>query len=63
MAETCRERNKTDTKTVLFDVPTPPSLIYIKHNGDVASKDVGMTILSKHRERLAQRRGLTPHKA
>jgi len=37
VAETCRQPNKTDTKTVVF-WRTYPLLICIKHNGDDASK-------------------------
>ena len=38
MAETCRQPNETDTKTVVFS-RTPPPPICIKHKGAGASKD------------------------
>ena len=44
MAETCRQPNKTDTKTVVF-WRTYPLLICIKHNRDDASKDYAHTMM------------------
>jgi len=39
VAETCRQPNKIDTKTVVF-CRTYPLLICTKYNGDDASKDL-----------------------
>jgi len=45
VAEICRQPNETDTKTVVFG-RTYPLLIYIKHNGDDASKDWNTVVIN-----------------